>query len=100
MVSGRRSWVLLVAVALAALAIMGVAGGNDSAGRAPDSLPVTAESARAAAELGTFPDAGTAVAILVVSRADGAPLAADDRAAGHRCDTATRDRRMQGLPVG
>ncbi|MFF0544904.1 MMPL family transporter [Nocardia thailandica] len=80
-VSGRRSWVLLVAVALAALAIMGVAGGNDSAGRAPDSLPVTAESARAAAELGTFPDAGTAVAILVVSRADGAPLAADDRAA-------------------
>ncbi|MET0899683.1 MAG: MMPL family transporter [Mycobacterium sp.] len=60
---------------------MALAGSDASAGQSPVALPDSAESARAAAQLSQFPGGDKAPAILVVSRADGAALTPDDRAA-------------------
>lgn len=81
LVTGRRSWALLLGVLVAAVAVMGLAGSNDSAGQAPVSLPSSAESARAAEAAALFPDAGQATAILVATRVDDGPLTATDLAA-------------------
>lgn len=81
LVTGRRSWAVLLAVVVAALAVMALAGGNDSAGQAPVSLPSSAESARAAAAKDQFPNAGESAAILVATRTDDAALTAPDLAA-------------------
>ncbi|MEV6061332.1 MMPL family transporter [Nocardia asteroides] len=81
LVTGRRSWTLLLGVLVAAVAVMGLAGSNDSAGQAPVSLPSSAESARAAEAAALFPDAGQAAAILVATRVDDAVLTAADLAA-------------------
>ncbi|MFF2083296.1 MMPL family transporter [Nocardia sp. NPDC058176] len=78
LVTGRRSWAVLLAVLVAAVAVMGLAGGNDSAGEAPVSLPSSAESALAAEAAARFPDAGTATAIMVATRTDGAALTPPD----------------------
>ncbi|MFI6999259.1 MMPL family transporter [Nocardia sp. NPDC050175] len=61
--------------------LIGGMGSNDTAGEAPRSLPDIAESAAADKALSQFPDSGTAAAIIVVSRADGALLDEPDRAA-------------------
>lgn len=80
-VTGRRSWVLLVAVLAAACAVIVGVGGNDAAGRAPTSLPQDSESARVEDAVARFPGGREAPAILVVTRADGAELTESDRAA-------------------
>lgn len=72
---------MLLAVVAAAVAVMALAGSNDSAGRAPVSLPSSAESARAAAAVADFPDAGQAAAIMVATRTDDGVLTAPDLAA-------------------
>lgn len=81
LVTGRRSWVMLLAVVAAAVAVMGLAGANDSAGQAPVSLPSTSESAKAAEALAQFPGAGEAAAIAVATRTDDGALTPADLAA-------------------
>ncbi|WP_063055398.1 MMPL family transporter [Nocardia salmonicida] len=81
LVTGRRSWAVLLVVVAAAMAVMGLAGSNDSAGQAPVSLPKSAESASAAEAAAKFPDAGTAAAILVATRTDDGMLTPGDLAA-------------------
>ncbi|MFF0492486.1 MMPL family transporter [Nocardia sp. NPDC004068] len=79
--TSRRSWLLLVLLAVVAGALMGGVGGNDSGNSAPGSLPPAAESARACDALATFPGADDSVAIAVVTRADGNALTEADLAA-------------------
>ncbi|MCA2206876.1 MMPL family transporter [Nocardia rosealba] len=81
MVTGRRSWALLLAVFVAAVAVIASAGSNQSAGQAPVSLPSSAESARAAAAADDFPGADEAAAILVATRTDDGVLTSTDLAA-------------------
>ncbi|WP_446221983.1 MMPL family transporter [Nocardia sp. IBHARD005] len=81
LVTGRRSWAVLLVVVAAAMAVMALAGSNDSAGQAPVSLPPSAESASAAEAAARFPDAGTAAAIMVVTRTDDGTLTPGDLAA-------------------
>jgi putative drug exporter of the RND superfamily len=78
LVTAPRSWILALIIALAAGALMALAGSDDSAGQSPVSLPSSAESARAAALLAEFPGGDQAPAILVVSRSDGADLTPAD----------------------
>ncbi|WP_280230953.1 MMPL family transporter [Nocardia cyriacigeorgica] len=80
-VSSRRSWWLLVVLAIAAIGVIGGVGENESAGAAPTSLPDGVQSARIEQALAQFPDAGSASAVLVVSRADGAALTEADLSA-------------------
>ncbi|MEV0360744.1 MMPL family transporter [Nocardia sp. NPDC050697] len=87
-VSAKKSWLLLVALLLAGVAAIGLIGSNDSAGQAPNSLPDSAESARAAAALEEFPGADVAAAIAVVTRTDDGRLTDADLAAA----SATLDR--------
>lgn len=82
-VSAKKSWLLLVALLLAGVAAIGLIGENDSAGQAPNSLPDSAESARAAAALDQFPGADVAAAIAVVTRTDGGSLSEADLAAAN-----------------
>ncbi|MEU4596862.1 MMPL family transporter [Nocardia sp. NPDC023988] len=81
MVTGRRSWALLLAVFVAAMAVIASAGSNQSAGQAPVSLPSSSESARAAAAADDFPGADEAAAILVATRTDDGVLTPPDLAA-------------------
>ncbi|WP_084480646.1 MMPL family transporter [Nocardia grenadensis] len=80
-VTGRRSWVLLLAVLAAACAVIVGVGGNDDAGQAPTSLPQDSEAARVDAAVAQFPGGRDAPAILVITRTDGAELTDSDRAA-------------------
>ncbi|MFC8527118.1 MMPL family transporter [Nocardia sp. NPDC057227] len=93
-VSAKKSWLLLVALLLAGIAAIGLIGSNDSAGQAPNSLPDSAESARAAAALDEFPGADVAAAIAVVTRTDDGRLTDADLAAAN----AALDR-MRGTSV-
>ncbi len=70
---------LLLALAAASIGLIGAVGENEAAGQAPTALPSSAESARVEQALADFPDAGTAAAIVVVTRADGGELTEDDR---------------------
>ncbi|WP_174189294.1 MMPL family transporter [Nocardia barduliensis] len=79
LVTARTSWVLLLALAAASIGLIGAVGENETAGQAPTALPSSAESARVEQALEQFPDAGTAAAIVVVTRADGGELTEDDR---------------------
>ncbi|TLF94930.1 MMPL family transporter [Nocardia cyriacigeorgica] len=80
-VSSRRSWWLLVVLAIAAIGLIGGVGENESAGAAPNALPDGVQSARIEQALAQFPDAGSASAVLVVSRSDGAALTEADLSA-------------------
>ncbi|MGW0180200.1 MMPL family transporter [Nocardia sp. NPDC003345] len=83
LVTGRRSWWLLLAVLVAACGVILGTGANDDAGRAPTSLPPDSESARVKAAVAEFPGGSDAPVILVLTRTDGAQLsAADETAAG------------------
>ncbi|WP_054816836.1 MMPL family transporter [Nocardia arizonensis] len=95
-VTARRSWVFLLLLIAASAALTAGIGGNDTAGQAPKSLPDTAESARAAQTAQQFPDAGSAAAIVVVTRTDGAAITESDRGAA----TAALDRAEPGLGAG
>lgn len=101
LVSGRRSWWLLVAVLIAACAaIMGV-GSNDDAGRAPTSLPESSESARVKAAVAEFPGGTDAPVIIVVGRTDGGVLSEPDLAAADKAVSAIAgtEERRPGLVV-
>ncbi|MEV6430471.1 MMPL family transporter [Nocardia sp. NPDC051463] len=80
-VTGRRSWALLLASVVAGLALIGLIGGNDTAGQAPDSLPSSVESARVEQLTEALPDGRTASVILVATRNDAGELDAADLAA-------------------
>ncbi|NEW54052.1 MMPL family transporter, partial [Nocardia cyriacigeorgica] len=71
-VSSRRSWWVLIVLAIAAIGVIGAVGENESAGEAPNSLPDGNQSAQIEQALAQFPDAGSAAAVIVVSRDDGA----------------------------
>ncbi|MFC9432236.1 MMPL family transporter [Nocardia sp. NPDC057030] len=77
-VTARKSWLLLLVLAAVSAGLIGGIGGNDAAGEAPNSLPGSAESAQVKELLTQFPDAGTAPAVVVVTRTDAAELRADD----------------------
>lgn len=77
-VTAPRSWVLALLIALASGLLLGLAGSDDSASQSPIALPSSAESARAAEAAQGFPGGDQAPAILVVTRADEAPLGPDD----------------------
>ncbi|WP_181064051.1 MMPL family transporter [Nocardia nova] len=79
-VSGRKGWLVLVAIVVAAVAVLGLSGGGESGGSAPNSLPDDAESAQVQRLLPQFPGGDSAVAVLIVTRADGAVLTPGDRA--------------------
>jgi len=101
LVTGRRSWVLLAVIVAVSAAAMGLIGGNDDAGSAPESLPETAESAQVRDRLAEFPGAGSAPVIVVVDRADGAELTAEDLAAGRAAiDRITDEAKADALPPG
>jgi RND superfamily putative drug exporter len=80
-VTHRRSWVIALLISLGAGVFMALAGPNTGADKAPQQLPPSAESARAAALLKTFPGEDRQPAILVASRRDDTPLTPADVAA-------------------
>lgn len=80
-VTGRRSWLIALGVALIGGALIGFAGSNEAGTRSPDFLPAGAEAARADAAAKQFPGSDKAAAIVVVTRADGGTLSPDDLAA-------------------
>ena len=69
---------LALLIAVAAGALMAVAGENAGANQSPVPVPTSAESARAAAAAKDFAQGGTAPVLLVASRTDGAPLTEAD----------------------
>lgn len=77
-VTGARSWLVALAVALVAGALLGLSGANTGATQSPVSLPDSSESARVAAALSAFPGADHASAILVATRNDGSVLTPAD----------------------
>ncbi len=81
---------MLLAVVVAAVAILGLSGGNESSGTAPKSLPDNAEAARVQQLLPGFPGGDSAAAVLIVTRADGADLTAADHAAADAALTRMR----------
>ncbi|MGZ4582824.1 MAG: MMPL family transporter [Mycobacterium sp.] len=80
-VTGRRSWLLGLAVVLLGIGFMVLIGANAAAGQAPLSVPSGADSARVDALSRQFSGGDRVPLILVVSRADGAPLGPADVAA-------------------
>jgi RND superfamily putative drug exporter len=93
LVTGRRSWLIAVAIVLLSVAFMALMGANASAGQSPVLVPPSSQSARAAQALRQFPDGDRASALLVITRTDGSPLTpADLRSADEARD------RMQTVP--
>ena len=92
-VTGRRSWLPGLGAVLLGAGFMALIGGNAAAGQAPQSVPADSDSAHVAALAGRFPGGDRVPLILVVTRADGAPLDAAcvsaARAAGARMRAAT-----------
>lgn len=79
-VTSGRSWLVAAGVALLGVLVIVLAGPNNSGDESPTSLPASSESARANAELATFPGDRVA-AILVVTRSDGSRISASDESA-------------------
>ena len=77
-VTHRRSWVIALLIAAGAGVFMALIGSNSGADKAPLQLPPSAESARAAVLLKSFPGGDQLPAILVVSRRDGSALTPAD----------------------
>lgn len=80
-VTHRRSWLIALLIAVGAGVFIALAGPNAGADKPPLQLPPSAESARAAALLKSFPGQDHLPAILVASRRDGTPLTPADIAA-------------------
>lgn len=101
-VTGRRSWLPGLGAVLLGVGFMVLVGGNPAAGQAPRSVPTGSDSARVAALAGRFPGGDRVPLILVVTRADGAPLDAADlsaaRAAGARMRAVTGPGATAGGP--
>src|SRR6202011_974228 len=77
-VTHRRSWAIPLLIAAGAGVFMALTGSNAGADKPPLQLPPSAESARAAALLKSFPGGDQLPAILVISRHDGSTLTALD----------------------
>ncbi len=77
-VTGRRSWLIALAVALIGGAMIGLTGANEAGTQSPEFLPASTESARADAAAKQFPGSDQVSAILVVTRTDGGVLTPDD----------------------
>ena len=80
-VTHRRSWAVALLITAAAGVFVALAGSNTDAGKPPLQLPPSAESAKAAEVLKSFPGGDRVPAILVVTRRDGSALAPGDLAA-------------------
>jgi RND superfamily putative drug exporter len=80
-VTHRHSWVAALLILGCAGVFMALAGSNPDADKPPLQVPDSAESARAAEVLKTFPGGAVMPAMLVVSRIDGLPLTPSDLAA-------------------
>ncbi|WAJ46766.1 MMPL family transporter [Mycobacterium sp. Aquia_216] len=91
-VTGRRSWRIGLAAVLLGIGFMVLIGPNAAAGQAPLSVPVDSDSAKADALARQFPGGDQVPVLLVVTRADGAPLDSADVTAAR----AARDR-MQAV---
>src|SRR5258705_1141219 len=74
----RRSWVIALMIAAASGVFMTLIGFNTGADKPPLLVPQSAESARAAALLKSFPGEDQVPAILVVSRRDGSARTPSD----------------------
>jgi RND superfamily putative drug exporter len=100
-VSGRFSWLLLVAALIISGALMAI-GSGQGASSAPNSLPDDAESARVTAVQQEFPDAGVAPALAVFTRSDGGDLTPADlgAAAEARARMLAVDRGVEDDPAG
>jgi RND superfamily putative drug exporter len=85
-------------IAVGGAVFIALAGPNTGADKPPLQLPPSAESARAAALLATFPGQDRQPAILVVSRHDGARLSAVDMAAAEAAHRRVLLR--AGVPAG
>ncbi|MDO5683727.1 MAG: MMPL family transporter [Propionibacteriaceae bacterium] len=77
LVSGRRSWILLILALVFTSAIMAW-GTEKTPSSAPNSLPNEAEAAQVATLQQEFPDAGVAPALAVFTRTDGGTLTPAD----------------------
>ncbi|WP_425307989.1 MMPL family transporter [Ammonicoccus fulvus] len=101
LVSGRFSWLLLVAALLLSGGMMAW-GSGDPATSAPNSLPDDAESVRVTAVQKEFPDAGVVPALAVFTRADGTALTPADlgAAAEARQRMLGVDRQVADDPAG
>ena len=97
-VTHRRSWMIALLIAVGGAVFVALAGPNTGADKPPLQLPPSAESARAAALLATFPGQDRQPAILVISRHDGARLSAADMAAAEAAHQRVLLR--AGVPVG
>ena len=80
-VAARRSWFIALPVALLGGLLIGLAGTNDAGTQSPQTLPTNSEAARTDAALSQFAGGDQAVALLVVTRTDGAALTPDDLSA-------------------
>ncbi len=76
-VAGRRSWTVLLIMVFLAGAVMALAP-QDSASGSPSALPPSSESAKVDEILATFPDAGSAPVIAILTRTDGSKLTQSD----------------------
>lgn len=92
-VTGRRSWLVALAIVVVSGALMALSGGNSAATQSPISVPSASDSAKAAGTLGQFPGGDRASAILVTTRSDGSQLTPPDLDAVEQA----RDR-MQRVP--
>ena len=95
-VTGRRSWLLGLAVVLLGIGFMVLIGGNAAAGQSPLSVPPGSDSAKVDALARQFPGGDRAPLLLVVTRADGAALGSGDVAAAQ----AAQDRMRRAPGVG
>ncbi len=94
--TGRRSWLLGLAVAALGIGFMVLIGGNAAAGQSPLSVPPGSDSAKVDALARQFPGGDRAPLLLVVTRADGAALGSGDVAAAQ----AAQDRMRRAPDVG
>lgn len=79
MTTRTRSAVVILVAAFLMVGVVMAFGGGSAGSAAPDSLPATAESARAAAVLDELPGGDTVPAVAVIAR-DSGPLTPQDRA--------------------
>jgi len=100
-VTGRRSWLLGLGVALLAAGFMVLIGGNAAAGQAPLSVPADSDSAKVDALARQFPGGDRVPLIVVVNRADGGNLdSADVSAAQQARDRMQAVAQAGGAPAG
>lgn len=77
-VTGRRSWLITLAVVLFGVGFMVLIGPNAAAGQAPQSVPSNSASAKVEALSAQFPGGDRAPLLVVLTRADGAVLDSAD----------------------